>query len=157
MTASKGNLFLIVCTFIVAFIFTILPMPSWAIWLRPVWILIALIYWSMVRPDYVSIGIAWTLGIFLDVLEGTILGEHAFAFSIVTYLVVRMHSRLSMYHLFQQSLIIFLLVLLYQIIIFGIQGFVDTFPGGWLYLGSPLTSMLLWPWVYGILNKKTEV
>lgn len=150
--ASTQNPFLIIVTIFVALLLTILPMPDWTIWLRPAWVLLVLIYWSMDVPYQVNVGVAWTVGILLDVLTGTLLGEHALALTIVIYIVSRMHSRLHMFPLLQQSLSVFVLVLFYQFILYCVQGFIGQLPHGWLYWSSALTSMLLWPWVYSILR-----
>jgi len=116
-----------------------------------------LIYWGMMVPERVNVGIAWILGLILDVLEGTLLGEHALALTIVVFLVVRMHTRLRMFPLLQQGISVFFLVLIYQLILFCIQGFIGMLPNSWLYWSSSLTSMLLWPWVFSIMRGRTEI
>jgi rod shape-determining protein MreD len=156
MNTDESSFLTVIITLIVAFILTLLPMPSWAVWLRPAWVLMTLTYWAMMMPEHVSVGTAWISGIFLDVLEGTLLGEHAFALTVVIYFVVRMASRLRMFPLVQQGLSIFLLVLLYQFILFCIQGFLGALPSSWLYWSASLTSMLLWPWVHSILRGRTQ-
>lgn len=149
---NRNNGWVIFASFIVALILMLLPMPSWTVWLRPSWVLLVLIFWTMHVPYRVNVGIAWLMGIILDVLNGTLLGEHALALSIVIYFVARIHSRLCMFPLLQQGLSVFLLVLFYQAIIYCIQGFIGDLPRGILYWSSALTSMLLWPWVYSILR-----
>lgn len=157
MTTTQNSVLSISVTLLAAFILTLLPMPGWAVWLKPAWILMVLIYWTMAAPERVNVGVAWIIGIFLDVLEGTLLGEHALALTTVVYIVARMCSRLRMFPLIQQGLSIFLLVLLYQFILFCIQGFLGALPSSWLYWSSSLTSMLLWPWVYSIMRGRTDV
>ncbi len=154
---SQHNWFVIPMSFILAFMLTLLPMPGWAIWLRPAWVLMVMIFWSMSSPERVNVGTAWIVGIILDVLLGSLLGEHAFALTIITYIVVRMHTRLRMSPLIQQGLSIFFLVLLYQFILFCIQGFIGSLPNNWLYWSSSLTSMLLWPWVYSIMRVRSDM
>jgi rod shape-determining protein MreD len=139
-------------SFLIAIILTLLPMPAWTIWMRPAWVLMVLIYWAMVSPHRVNIGTAWVVGILLDVLNGTLLGEHALALSTVTYFVVRMHTQLRMYPLLQQGMWIFMFVLIYQFILFCIQGFLGELPKTWLYWSSSATSMLLWPWVFVMMR-----
>ncbi|HVX00087.1 MAG TPA: rod shape-determining protein MreD [Candidatus Babeliaceae bacterium] len=150
--SNSESIVLIIITFIAALILTLMPMPGWTVWLRPAWVLLIIVYWTMVAPYRVNVGIAWFLGIILDVLNGTLLGEHALALTISTYVVSRMYSRLNMFPLLQQGLIIFFLVMLYQFIIFCIQGFIGELPHGWLYWSPCVTSMLLWPWVYSIIG-----
>jgi rod shape-determining protein MreD len=141
-------------TLLVAFILTLLPMPHWAVWLSPAWVLMILAYWTIAVPERVNIGIAWLLGIFLDILQGTLLGEHALALTLVIYLISRMVNQLRMYPLWQQSLTICLFVLLYQFVLFCIQGFLGALPMSWLYWMCPFTSLLLWPWVCSILRER---
>lgn len=144
--------FLIPGTFLLAIILTLLPMPGWAIWFRPAWILMVIIYWTMMLPYRVNVGTAWFMGILMDVLTGTLIGEHALALTIVTYLVLRMHTQLRMYPLLQQSLWVFVYVVVYQFILFCTQGFIGELPRTWLYWSSSFTSMLLWPWMYSIIR-----
>jgi rod shape-determining protein MreD len=139
-------------TVLFALVLTLLPMPEWTVWLRPAWVMMVLIYWSMTSPQHVNVGTAWTVGIILDVLNGTLLGEHALALVIVTYFVVRMHSQLRVYPILQQAIWVFLFVLLYQFVLFCVQGFLGELPKTWLYWSSSATSMLLWPWVYTIMR-----
>ena len=150
--ATQNSFFLILATVVVAFLLTLLPMPGWTVWLRPAWVLMILIYWAMMEPERVNVGVAWIVGIFLDVLEGTLLGEHALALTIVVYFVVRMHAQLRMYSILQQALWVFLFSLLYQVILFCTQGVIGDLPKTWLYWSSSLTTMLLWPWVFIILR-----
>src|SRR5579862_1927511 len=139
--------FVIFTTLIVAVVLTLLPMPDWTIWLRPAWVLMVLIYWAMTMPYRVSVGVAWMMGLVMDLLTGTVLGEHALAFTIVIYFVTRMQLRLSMYPLIQQGFSVLFFVLMYQFILYCIQGFVGDLPASHLFWMSSLTSMLLWPWM----------
>jgi rod shape-determining protein MreD len=152
MIMPSHNGFVILMTIIGALLLTLLPMPAWTVWLRPAWVLLVLIYWTMHIPYRINIGAAWVAGIFLDVLNGTLLGEHALALTVVIYVVAHMQSRLRMFPLLQQCLSVFFLVLLYQFILYCVQGFLGELPHGWIYWSSSLTSMLLWPWVYSIMT-----
>ncbi len=144
--------FAIFISLVLALVLAMLPMPDWTIWLRPAWVLMTLIYWAMNVPYRVNVGTAFMMGIIVDLLNGTILGEHALAFTIVIYFVNRMHIRLRMYPLPQQGISIFLFVLLYQFIIFCVQGFLGSLPNSQLYWLSSLTSVLLWPWFFVLMR-----
>lgn len=146
------NWIVIISTILVALILALLPMPNWTVWLRPAWVLMVLIYWAMTMPYHVNIGFAWLVGILVDLLNGTLLGEHALAFTIVVYFVSRMHIRLRMYPLLQQGMTILLFMLLYQFILFCIQGFIGELPDSHLYWLSSLTSTLLWPWLFVLMR-----
>ena len=153
---AKNNV-MIIFTFLMALILTILPMPEWSSWMRPAWVLLILIFWTLELPYHINMGVAWIMGIFLDVLNGNLLGEHALALTVVIYLVSRLQTRLKMFPVIQQALIVFLLVLFYQAIIYCIQGFTGQLPRTWMYWTSSVTSMLLWPWIVTLLrgNRKS--
>ncbi len=142
----------IVITLAAAMLLTLLPMPEWAIWARPAWLLLTLIYWVMIAPSHVNVGVAWTVGLLLDILTGTMLGEHALAFTIVIFMVCRLRMRINMYPMLQQSFSILVFVSIYQVILYGVQGFVGNAPHTHLYWLSSLSSMLLWPWLYAVLK-----
>jgi rod shape-determining protein MreD len=142
----------VLTTLLMAIVLALLPMPDWTIWLRPAWVLMILIYWAMMTPYQVSVGVSWLVGLFVDLLNGTLLGEHALAFTIVIYFVSRMHIRLRMYPMLQQGMSILVFVLLYQFILYCIQGFIGELPSSHLYWLSSVTSMLLWPWLFVLMR-----
>jgi rod shape-determining protein MreD len=144
--------FAIFTTLVLALVLALLPMPDWTVWLRPAWVLMVLAYWAMTVPNRVGVGIAWVTGIMVDLLNGTLLGEHALAFSLVIYFVSRMHMRLHMYPLLQQGMSLFVFVLLYQFVLYCVQGFIGELPDSHLYWLSSVTSMLLWPWLYILMR-----
>ena len=137
---------------IAALMLTLLPIPAWAVWLRPAWVLMVLIYWTMTVPYRVNIGVAFIVGLIMDLLTGTLLGEHALALTIVIYFVSRLYMRLRMYPLMQQGFSVLIFVLLYQFILFCTQGFIDELPQSRLYWMSALTSTLLWPWFFVLMR-----
>lgn len=146
------SLFAILTTLLIALILALLPMPEWTVWLRPAWVLMVLIYWAMTVPYRVGVGVAWLMGLILDLLNGTLLGEHALALTVIIYFVSRIYIRLRMSPSLQQGMSIFAFVLLYQFILYCVQGFIGQLPESYLYWLSPVTSMLLWPWLFVLLR-----
>lgn len=142
----------IVISLIVAFALMALPLPAWAHLWRPAWVTLALIYWCIAVPQRVGVGVGWTLGLLLDVMTGTLLGQHAMALTMVAYLSLKFHLRIRMLPLWHQGFSVFLLVLLDQSLaawVRGIQG--HSIPAG-AVLAPAVTSTLLWPWVFVILR-----
>ena len=142
----------ILSTLLIALMLALLPMPDWTIWLRPAWVLLVVIYWAMMAPDQVGVGVAWSVGFILDLLKGTALGEQALAFTVVIYLITRLYMRLRMYPLLQQGVSIFIFVFIYQFILYCIQGFIGELPSSHLYWLSSVTSMFIWPWLFVLMR-----
>jgi rod shape-determining protein MreD len=145
--------FIITTSILISLILALLPMPHWIAIFKPAWVLMVMAFWALVLPGRFSITLAWVLGLFLDVLNGTLLGEHALALTAVIYIVARLNNQLRMFSLAQQGVGMFLLVLFYQFILFCVQGFLGKIiTEAWWYWLPALTSMLLWPWVFIIMR-----
>jgi rod shape-determining protein MreD len=143
---------LIVTSILLAIVLNMLPLPEWAYWFRPEWVLLVLIYWIMLLPHRINVGCAWSLGLLVDVMNGSLLGEHALAFTLIAYIVARWHQWLRLFSFWQQSIIVLLFVLLYQLVLFIIQGMIGEAPQTWSYWFPSLASMLFWPCVFVMLR-----
>lgn len=146
------NWMVIVSSIIVALMLSLLPMPEWAMWARPAWVLMVLIFWAMTLPHRVGVLTAWFTGLAVDLLNGSLLGAHALAYVLVIYLVLGMYTRLKMYPLMQQGFWVLFFVILYQFVMYCVQGFIGELPSSHLYWLSSLTTMLLWPWLFVLMR-----
>jgi len=146
------NKSVIIMSIVVALMLSLLPMPDWAMWARPAWVLMVLIYWAMTVPHRVGVFTAWFTGLVVDLLNGSLLGSHALAYMIVIYLVSGMYTRLNMYPLMQQGFWVLFFVIIYQFVMYCIQGFIGELPASHLYWLSSLTTMLLWPWLFVLMR-----
>lgn len=148
---SHGGIIIWV-SFAMAFILTMIPMSEAIEIYRPQWVTLILIYWCLALPHRVGIFTGWFIGFLLDIHMGSILGQHALALATIAYLSYRLHIRIRLYPLVQQSLIILLLVTLSQMMLLWISGIINQAPGDWSYWLPSLTSMLVWPWVFYLMR-----
>jgi rod shape-determining protein MreD len=139
-------------SFLLAIFLTIIPLPSWMLWMRPRWIVLVAIYWALAMPFRFSVGSAWIVGLMSDIISGTSLGEQALALTIVVYFVAKFHQRIQTFPRWQSFFTIFGLIILFQIIVFLIQGLLGQIPLTLRYWAPCLTSMIFWPWLYDILQ-----
>ncbi len=142
----------IAMTFVAAMMLTMVPLPDWAEYLRPEWVTMVLIYWCLALPERVGVGIGWIAGLLLDVIHGAVLGQYALALSLIAYLTFNLHRRMRIYPLAQQALIVLMLLLLQQLLVIWIKGFLGESPNSLKYWLPSFTSMLLWPWLFLILR-----
>jgi rod shape-determining protein MreD len=149
---SQQGRWIIVVSFIVALMLTAMPLPEWAVYWRPAWVAMVLIYWCMALPDRIGIGVGWLLGLLLDVLQGTLLGQNALGLAILAYFVLKSHQRIRVFPLVQQALLVCLLLLFYQLLSLWVRGIMGVPPTSWTYWMPALTSMVLWPWLFIILR-----
>ena len=133
-------------------ILMILPLPDWVQAYRPNWVALTLIYWSMALPRKVGLLYAFFTGLLVDTLLGTLLGEHALALVIIMYVNMNLYQRIRVLSLSQQSVYIFTLLFIYQLVISWVEGVMGRSTPLSLYLGAPVISTLIWPWVFVILR-----
>lgn len=143
---------IIILSFIAAFMLTAMPLPDWAQAWRPVWPAMVLVYWCMALPERVGVGIAWCLGLLLDVQQGTLLGQNALGFTLIAFITLTLYQRLRVCSLAKQALIVAFVLLLYLLISLWIRTMVGYPPRQWTYWMPALTSMLLWPWLFIIMR-----
>ncbi|MDO8826074.1 rod shape-determining protein MreD [Methylophaga sp.] len=136
-------------TLLIAILLLLVPLPDNLRYARPEWVVMTLIYWAMALPQRVSIGVAWFTGLVVDVVTGGVLGIHAFAYSLVIYLVGRLHLQLRQYPLWQQAITILSLVFLVHFTVM----FNAPISFSWTNWMTILTSTLVWPLVYAVLRK----
>ena len=132
---------------IAIFLLSIYPLPTWGQWLRPEFALLAVIYWVMLAPFHLGMMFAWFIGLSLDLLEGSVLGQHALALTIIAYICALSHQQLRMFSLGAQMLAVFLLVSLYQLINYWVNNLTGGSFDSMLFLLPALTSGLFWPFL----------
>jgi rod shape-determining protein MreD len=142
----------IVLTFLVAYVLAVLPVPPWLQWGRPEWVALTLIYWCIALPQRVGIATGLLLGVGLDVLEGSLLGQNALALIVVALLSLILYQRLRVYSLWQQAGVVFMLVGINQLICQWVQNLEDISALPRLFLLPAFSSALLWPVVLHILR-----
>ena len=151
LARRRGGMVILV-TLLVSLLLTLQPLPEWARPFRPQWYTLVLIYWVMAAPERVGVGSAWLLGILVDVLTGTLLGQHALGLSVITFLVLKVYRQIRLFPLWQQSIAIFVLLLLERLLALWIIGATHQPLPDLRYWGAPAIGMLLWPWAFIVLR-----
>ena len=131
---------------------SIYPLPVWGQWLRPEFAVLAVIYWVMLAPFQLGMTLAWFIGLSLDLLEGSVLGQHALALTIIAYICALSHQQLRMFSLGAQILAVFLLVFIYQLMNYWVNSLTGGSFDNTLFLLPALVSALFWPLLKFIFN-----
>jgi rod shape-determining protein MreD len=130
-------------TILMAFVLNIMP------WGRmygvPDFLAIVLVFWNIHQPRKVGIGIAFLVGLLMDVHASALLGERALAYSLLSYGAMSLHRRVPWFRLGGQMMHVLPLFLLAQLVVVAVRMAVGgPFPGVGYFLQS-LSSTLLWP------------
>lgn len=145
---------LFIISLLTAFVLSILPLPLWAVWFRPEWVLMVVFYWVIANPERLGLAFAWLIGILLDALNGTVLGEHALALIIPVFIIQIWSRRRVTFPYWQTILFIGLMIFVYKLILWLVQGLIGQFLFSMYYFISVLISMVFWPWIEALLTLK---
>ena len=154
MNTSTGiSTTLIVVSLLIALILSIIGMPDTTEHLRPQWVLLTLIFWTLNAPEKTGIATAWFMGLLIDSMTGVLLGSHALGMSLAIFIVMNVYQRLRIFPIWQQAGMVFLLLLIERLIHFWILGISKgTSPGMEFWL-SPVVGLFIWPWLSIILTE----
>lgn len=127
---------IILVTLLAAAWLELLPLTDALDYLRPQWLVLAMIYWAIALPH--RIGVVWgaVIGLVQDVLLGSVLGQHALAMTLAVYIAQSTYKRLRVFPPLQQSAVVFLLVGVAVISSYLVQDFAGR------ALLSPITMLI---------------
>jgi len=152
MIAAPRNGWVILLTFLLALMLSAIPLPEYVEWGRPQWVALTLIYWVAALPHRIGPWHAWVLGLLLDILQGSLLGVHALSLAVIAYVMQLLHRRFRMYPLWQQALLVLVLIGTYQMALQWAQSLAATGSNSLLFLLPSLISTLIWPWLFVMLR-----
>lgn len=112
---------------------------------------VALVFWTVHQPRRVGVGIAFVFGLAMDVHQGALLGQHALAYTLLSFFAIALHRRLPWFTAAAQALHVLPVFLIAHVVTLTVRlATGDPFPG-WSLFVAPLLETLLWPVVSVIL------
>ncbi len=108
-------------------------------------LVVLLAFWCVHQPLRVGMGMAFLLGLCMDVQQSALLGQHALAYTILLYGTSRTHRRVLWFRPGQQSLqMVGLFVVAHVVLLLVGMLAGGVFPG-WSMVVAPVLEAMLWP------------
>ena len=133
--------------FIGVLVLSILPMPELVSDFRPPWVLLLILYIEYFIPGKFHITTLVLVGLVLDVLLSTVIGEHSFALLLVTWLASTRSRRFQFFSMMQQIILVGCFCFIYQAIISVTDALLSYNYSIFMPIASALLSMFIWPWI----------
>ena len=142
----------VLLTLFLAFAGNLLPFSGVAQALKPDFVALVLLYWCIHEPRYVGVGVAWFVGLLMDVGDATYFGQHALAYAMLAYGAEYFRRRVLRFSPWQQAAQVAVLLGLCAGVVLVIR-----YVGGaplprWTYVVPSLVGALLWPLVSVVLQ-----
>jgi rod shape-determining protein MreD len=134
-------------TLLIALIVQVVPLPDWLSVVRPSFIGLVIIYWSIFAPHAGGIFAPWVAGLAVDVFKGDVLAQNALAIALVAYITISLHQRLRNQTMVQQSLFVFAMLFVNEAVVWGIEGWTSqSVSSSWRWI-QPMVGAMLWPFI----------
>jgi rod shape-determining protein MreD len=144
-----ANPFFIWTSLLVAMMANMLPVGR-VPWM-PDFLALVLVFWSVHQPLRIGVGAAFLFGLAVDVHQATLLGQHALAYTTLSYFAISMHRRLLWFSVPSQAVQVLPLFVAAHSIEMAIRMLAGgAFPGPTILL-APLIESFLWPIVSVLL------
>jgi rod shape-determining protein MreD len=112
---------------------------------------LVVVFWNVHQPLRVGVGLAFVLGLLMDVHQGALFGQHALAYTLLSFLAVTMHRRLLWFSVLEQALQVLPLFAAAHAVSLAVRLVAGgSFPG-WQLLLAPAFEALLWPLAVWVL------
>ena len=132
-----------------AFLLNLLPWgPSIG---APDFVALVLVFWGIHQPRKVGIGVAFFMGLLMDVHEATLLGENALAYTLLSYFAIMIHRRVLWFPIMTQAAHVFPLLVMTQAIQVLVRFVATSQFAGWMHFIESMVAILLWPVITWIL------
>jgi len=149
MPRASGQLLLpvnplfVATTLLVALAINLIPLGRTP--LMPDFVALVLVFWNVHQSRRVGVGLAFFFGLLMDVHDGAVLGQHALAYTLLSFFAITIHRRLLWFTVPSQAvqiLPLFLAAHAVSLVVRMVAG--GMFPG-WQVLLAPMFEALLWP------------
>ncbi len=137
------NPFFIWFSLIVAMMLNMLPVGRIP-WM-PDFLALVLVFWSVHQPLRIGIATAFAFGLAIDVHQASLLGQHALAYTTLSYFAITIHRRLLWFTVPSQAVQVLPLFAAAHAIEIAIRLLAGgSYPGPTLFL-APVLEAALWP------------
>ena len=130
-------------TLLVAFGLNIVPLGRAP--LLPDFVALVLVFWNVHQSRRVGVGLAFAFGLVMDVHDGAMLGQHALAYTLLSFFAITIHRRLLWFTVPSQAVQILPLFFAAHAVALLVRMLAGGMFPGWQVLLAPAFEALLWP------------
>ncbi|MFY7973715.1 MAG: rod shape-determining protein MreD [Rubrivivax sp.] len=138
-----ANPLFIAVTLLVALATQMLPLGRTP-WM-PDLLALVLVFWNVHQTRRVGMGIAFAAGLVIDVHQGALLGQHALAYTLLSFGATALHKRILHFGTVEQALHVLPLLFGVHLLVMGMRLAGGGMAPGWSMLLAPLLEAALWP------------
>ena len=137
----------------VALAMPVLPWPEMLALVMPVWLMLVAMYWNLETGRLNHLGVAFVLGLTLDLLQGGALGQYALVMVVLVFMLNQYRNRLRFFPPWQQAAVVLVALLLERLAVALWWLYLEGLWPPALWWLAALTGAALWPWLFLLLDR----
>ena len=141
----------IVFTFVLSYVLNLITDSFNEVWL-PDFLALTLVYWTIRYPRHVGMLIAFICGILMDAHNGSVLGQQALGYVVLSYLAYSFHRRIPWFNGLGQTLHIVPFLFISQVIVLLVRLWLDGLWPDPIWFLQSITGGILWVFWGAILS-----
>jgi rod shape-determining protein MreD len=122
---------------------------NFVFWGRAPWapdfMALVIAFWGVQQPRRVGMTGAFLFGLLMDVHQGSVLGQHALAYSVVSFFSIAIHRRILWFPLSGQAVQVLPILAAAHVITLAVRMMAGGEFPGWSLILAPFIEALLWP------------
>ena len=141
LPASVGLVFF---SILGAYLLAVLPWSGTWLLARPDFVLLVVLFWALHEPRSIGQGVAFAAGLLMDVTDSMLLGQHAFAYVVATFVVQIFRVRILTFGLGEQTLHMLGVTFTASLVMLMLNLLLGADVPGFAFFVSPVLTALLW-------------
>ncbi|MEQ1440201.1 rod shape-determining protein MreD [Fontimonas sp. SYSU GA230001] len=152
MTPTRNLILGFLLSLLVALALQLIRLPDVLAAARPAWVPLMFAYWALREPRLATLFPAFVVGLLMDVLFGTALGQHSLGLVFVVYIVERLRGIFILFPLWQATFALIPAWALYSFLMFWVDGATQHNADPWLRWLPALSTTLFWPLLFSVME-----
>ena len=111
----------------------------------PDFVALVVVFWAVHQPQRIGVGAAFMFGLAMDVHQASLLGQHALAYTALSFGAITIHRRLLWFTVPSQAVQVFPLFAAAHAIALAIRMVAGGMFPGWDIILAPIFEAVLWP------------
>lgn len=153
MRSNSTSCYIIIAiSIVIAIILSLASIPLNFQKIIPNFVPMVLLYWAIIEPQKVNVGVSWFAGLVLDLALGSTLGIHASAMAFMTWGLVTFFPNVRFYSLLQKDIVVASINFVGQFLLFWFEHIFGAVTVDYNFVLSCVATIVLWPICYVLLN-----
>jgi rod shape-determining protein MreD len=132
---------------------SVAPLPEPLELMRPDFVALTVLWFSLLSPRLLGLSYAWCAGIALDGFRGVLLGQHALSLVLIAYVAAKLRLQVRAFPPLQQSAVVLALLFLNEFLLFWIDGVAGHPVTDWRRWIAVPVGAACWPLIAGIYSR----